>query len=231
MPPFSAGRRLLLAVTIVAIAHLPALILAQKPKPTETPTEPGSSDRMAKGPLRIHPQNPRYFTDGTKTASGSLRAVYLTGSHTWGNLCDYPPEKYPPFDYRAYLDFLGRYHHNFFRLWPGNLDSNPSPYERPGPGEGSDGRPRGPFPLESGVLRSATSARHCRAGPGNLRRHRPFLPVCDQIQALADAFFQSHEQRAGDQLRYEWRRAWGRGLRFIHPRDHTDSGGLCPQGG
>jgi hypothetical protein len=31
------------------------------------------------GPLRVHPANPRYFTDDTG------RAIYLTGSHTWAN--------------------------------------------------------------------------------------------------------------------------------------------------
>lgn len=36
----------------------------------------------ASGPLRIHPTNPRYFTDG------SGKAVLLTGSHTWANLQD-----------------------------------------------------------------------------------------------------------------------------------------------
>ena len=36
----------------------------------------------AKGPLRVHPENPRYFTDG------SGRAVYLTGSHVWNNWQD-----------------------------------------------------------------------------------------------------------------------------------------------
>ena len=30
----------------------------------------------ATGPLRVHPTNPRYFTDG------SGKAIYLTGSHT-----------------------------------------------------------------------------------------------------------------------------------------------------
>jgi hypothetical protein len=72
----------------------------------------------AKGPLRVHPENPRYFTDGTQGKDGSLRAVYLTGSHTWDNLVDMgrsdPPE---PFDFPAYLDFLERHHHNFIRLW------------------------------------------------------------------------------------------------------------------
>jgi Protein of unknown function (DUF4038)/Putative collagen-binding domain of a collagenase len=37
----------------------------------------------ARGPLRVCPANPRYFTDG------SGKAMLLTGSHTWGNLQDY----------------------------------------------------------------------------------------------------------------------------------------------
>src|SRR5262245_61307457 len=147
MPPLSAARRILLAVTIVAITLLPALILAENPDARQTSTDSKAGDRPAKGPLRLHPDNPRYFTDGTTTAQGSLRAVYLTGSHTWGNLCDYPPDRYPPFDYPAYLDFLGRYHHNFFRLWPGNLDSTPLLYERPGPGQAGDGKPRADLSL------------------------------------------------------------------------------------
>ena len=31
------------------------------------------------GPLRVHPENLRYFTDGTKHPDGSFRAVLLTG--------------------------------------------------------------------------------------------------------------------------------------------------------
>ena len=42
----------------------------------------------ASGPLRVHPTNPRYFTDGTRNTDGSLKAVYLTGSHTWNSLVD-----------------------------------------------------------------------------------------------------------------------------------------------
>lgn len=52
----------------------------------------------AGSPLRVHPGNPRYFTDGTMAQDGSLRAIYLTGSHTWGNLCDYRA-KHAAFDY------------------------------------------------------------------------------------------------------------------------------------
>jgi hypothetical protein len=54
------------------------------PAPPASPRE----TKQASGPLRVHPTNPRYFTDGTKLPDGSLKAVYLTGSHTWGNLCD-----------------------------------------------------------------------------------------------------------------------------------------------
>ncbi len=114
----------------------------------------------AKGPLRIHPENPRYFTDGTRTPDGSLRAVYLTGAHTWNNLVDMgrndPPE---PFDFPAYLDILHRYNHNFIRLWAwdstvwdtranGELGkdfthkASPLPWARTGPGNALDGKPR-----------------------------------------------------------------------------------------
>jgi hypothetical protein len=36
----------------------------------------------AKGPLQVHPENPRYFTDG------SGKAIFLTGAHTWANFQD-----------------------------------------------------------------------------------------------------------------------------------------------
>jgi hypothetical protein len=114
----------------------------------------------ATGPLRIHPENPRYFTDGTKIRDGSLKAVYLTGAHTWNNLVDMgrsdPPEA---FDFGAYLDFLERHHHNFIRLWAwdsvtwdtqanGRLGKDfvhhaaPLPWARTGPGNALDGKPK-----------------------------------------------------------------------------------------
>ena len=66
----------------------------------------------ASGPLRVHPRNPRYFSD----ASG--QAILLTGSHMWNNLVDMGPDDPPQaFDFAAYLDFLDRYGHNFIRLW------------------------------------------------------------------------------------------------------------------
>jgi hypothetical protein len=116
--------------------------------------------KAAKGPLRVHPANSRYFTDGTKRSDGSLKAVYVTGSHTWNSLVDMgqndPPE---PFDFGAYLAFLERHRHNFIRLWAwdsavwdtranGRLGKDyvhkaaPLPWVRPGPGVALDGKPR-----------------------------------------------------------------------------------------
>ena len=104
----------------------------------------------ASGPLRVLSGNPRYFTDG------SGRAILLTGSHTWSNLQDNGGSDPPPvFGYTAYLDFLQANNHNFFRLWTweqsrwtletadDNYWFNPMPpFERPGPGNALDGKPR-----------------------------------------------------------------------------------------
>ena len=109
--------------------------------------------------LRVHPTNPRYFTDGTPNPDGSLRAVYLTGSHTWANLQDNgltvgsptiatdPP---PAFDYDAYLKLMQASNLNFMRLWkidlPKHIYSNgtwfvsPHPWMRSGPGTALDGK-------------------------------------------------------------------------------------------
>src|SRR6516162_2629578 len=65
----------------------------------------------AKGPLKPHPTNPRYFTDG------SGKAIFLTGSHTWANLQDiaYAAKTSPPqFDFHSYVSFLKKHNHNFF---------------------------------------------------------------------------------------------------------------------
>ncbi|MBE9513435.1 MAG: hypothetical protein IMY83_00190 [Chloroflexi bacterium] len=103
----------------------------------------------AMGPLRVHPSNPRYFTDG------SGKAIYLTGSHTWTNLQDAwttdPPRT---LDYTAYLDFMQQYNHNFMRMWrdehpkyeyssfPTFAYTTPHPWERTGPGNAGDGEPK-----------------------------------------------------------------------------------------
>jgi hypothetical protein len=110
-----------------------------------------SAARPAMGPLRVHPENPRYFADP------GGRAVYLTGAHTWANLVDIGPTDPPPaFDFDAHLDFLERRHHNFIRLWAwepftwntkGNNQNalhtaRPQPYARSGPGNATDGKPK-----------------------------------------------------------------------------------------
>jgi len=99
------------------------------------------------GPLRVHPTNPRYFTDG------SDKAIYLTGSHTWCDFQDCSSSDPPPeFDSSAFLDFLVAHNHNFYRLWRAENAKggetgddfwfNPMPYQRPGPGSALDGKPR-----------------------------------------------------------------------------------------
>ncbi|MCL4499448.1 MAG: DUF6298 domain-containing protein, partial [Chloroflexi bacterium] len=109
--------------------------------------EPRNATR---GPLRVHPKNPRYFAD----RGGKL--VFLTGSHTWGNLQDYTyaSKRSPaPMNFADYLKFLISHNHNFIRLWtwesPVNRNASqstityqPMPYDRPGPGLGADGKPR-----------------------------------------------------------------------------------------
>jgi len=112
------------------------------------------SRQHALGPLRVHPANPRYFTNGTKLADGSWKAVYLTGSHTWANLIDRGPNDPPPaFDFNGYLDFLEKHNHNFIRLWGRQvswytkygdqpLHAAPLAWQRTGPGKALDGKPK-----------------------------------------------------------------------------------------
>ena len=96
-------------------------------------------------PLAVHPDNPRYLTDG------SGKAIYLTGSHTWNNLQN--NEVYPEVDFDGYLDFLQKYNHNFIRMWAWEqaawdpwaadmISVTPSPYLRTGPGDALDGKPK-----------------------------------------------------------------------------------------
>lgn len=107
-----------------------------------------SVNAAVKGPLTVHPDNPRYFADG------SGKVVYLTGSHIWNNLQDWgttdPP---PPLDHSAFLDFVKGYNHNYIRGWaweqakwvPWTTEPfyiYPVPYQRTGPGTALDGKPK-----------------------------------------------------------------------------------------
>src|SRR5688500_7223368 len=106
------------------------------------------------GPLRQHPENGRYFTDGTTDVSGAYKAIFLTGSHTWSNLIDRGPTDPPAkFDFNAYLDLLQAQNHNFIRMWSrhvawyheygeGELFAEPLAWERTGPGKALDGKPK-----------------------------------------------------------------------------------------
>jgi hypothetical protein len=115
----------------------------------------------ARGPLRVHPTNPRYFTDGTVDPDGQLRAVFLTGAHTWDLQADMGQDDPPvPFDFDRYLDFLEAHHHNFIRYWAWETTRfdvratrdwkskglvhyiAPHPYARTGPGLALDGQPK-----------------------------------------------------------------------------------------
>ena len=116
------------------------------------PAGPAQDRREMMGPLRIHPENPRYFTDG------SGRAIYLTGSHTWSNLQDQGPKDPPkPFDYEAYLDFLRERNHNFIRLWAWEqARGRPGPTARGRtPPTGSSARTRMPHRAGHGARRQA----------------------------------------------------------------------------
>ena len=109
---------------------------------------PNPSAQPAKGPLRVHPENPRYFTDG------SGKAVFLTGSHTWASFQERGVEgKTPDFDYGRYLDFMQGLGHNFMRMWrwehtqwmqfvPDDtlIRYKPMAYMRTGPGKAIDGK-------------------------------------------------------------------------------------------
>ena len=111
----------------------------------------GSKAAPTRGSLCAHPTNPRYFTDGTKGPDGSLRAIYLTGSHHWNNLQDSGKLGQPltgRFAYDGYLERLARLNHNFIRMWSwevgekSDLHYTPAVWVRPGPGTAADGKPK-----------------------------------------------------------------------------------------
>jgi hypothetical protein len=97
------------------------------------------------GLLEVDSTNPRYFSVG-----GAIKV--LSGFHTWETLVDHGAA-YPPsaFDYTAYLDAAAAKGTNFVKLWA--MESlrdwcdisilfYPPVYERTGPGNAADGRPK-----------------------------------------------------------------------------------------
>src|SRR5215207_4206145 len=111
----------------------------------------------AAGPLMVSKTNPRYFTVASEAEQ---KAIYLTGSHIWNNFHDgMGPgpdcgESAEEFDFEGYLKFLKDHGHNFIRLWRweqfksqaagGNfhLCRTPQPWQRTGPGDAKDGKPK-----------------------------------------------------------------------------------------
>jgi hypothetical protein len=136
-----------ICVSTIAAAILSLTCMAQEQGKPLTPLRAA----VATGPLRVHPTNPRYFTDG------SGKAIYLTGSHTWANMMD-RGQKNPPgvaFDYAAYMKWMVDHNFNFMRLWTaelpdaagpdyseGNFVGLPWKWLRTGPGSASDGGPK-----------------------------------------------------------------------------------------
>jgi hypothetical protein len=67
--------------------------------------------KSTQGPLRLHSQNPRYFT------SDDNQALYLVGSHTWANFQDIGLTGDALFDFDSYVAELVEREYNFVRLW------------------------------------------------------------------------------------------------------------------
>lgn len=118
-----------------------ALIVASvEPRDAEDST-------LANGPLRVHPQNRRYFMDGRG------QVVYLAGSHNWTTVQDHGFPLPVAFNFEEYVDFLTKHHHNFVRLWTwehadgapwttAGVRVSPLAFDRAGPGLAADGKPR-----------------------------------------------------------------------------------------
>ena len=68
----------------------------------------------AGGPLRVHPDNPRYFTDD------SGKAIYLAG-HQWFNDLQHAAWDFPvKVDWDRYLDFMEERKMNLCLIQPAN---------------------------------------------------------------------------------------------------------------
>ncbi len=137
---------------LVTLSLIVAVPLARSPMTSAVrAAEPATGP--AKGPLRAHPKNPRYFTDG------SGKTVYLTGSHTWNSFQDWGTnDSIQPTDFKAFVKMLVAHHHNFTLLWttelptfhalpsteksPPDFSVTPHPWLRTGPGNASDGKPK-----------------------------------------------------------------------------------------
>jgi hypothetical protein len=121
--------------------------------PSPPSDDPAAASKPITVPLKALSTNPHYFTDG------SGKAIYLTGSHTWNNFQDWGTnDAVQPLDFAAYVKMLVGHHHNFTLLWavelpvfhglpstasaPPDFTVTPHPWQRTGPGNASDGKPK-----------------------------------------------------------------------------------------
>lgn len=106
-----------------------------------------SSATPAPGPLRVFPENPRYFSDGKN-------AVYLAGFQYW-DVFDAKGNPSPDgMTYEEFLKISEKYGVNFIRLWRWNeltvfkysqeeaVNHHLHPWQRTGPGNAFDGKPK-----------------------------------------------------------------------------------------
>lgn len=120
--------------TVVGLNRARSTVGAER-RPTRTP---------APGPLRVHPKNGRYFTDG------SGKAIYLAG-HQWFNDLQHNAWNFPvKVDWERYLDFMVERKMNYLRNWIVWSVGDPTaghpsplmPFKRAGPGKALDGKPK-----------------------------------------------------------------------------------------
>jgi hypothetical protein len=121
-----------------------------------SPPGPASSSAPIMVPLRARSISPNYFSD----TNGKV--VYLMGSHTWNSFQDWGTNDSPvPFDFDSYVKMLVGHNHNFTLLWqtelprfcgvpttattPPDFFVAPLPWQRTGPGNASDGKPKFDF--------------------------------------------------------------------------------------
>lgn len=139
-------------IVILTVLSFPTTLAITSQARSDEPTA-SAPRKPITAPLKALTSNPHYFTDGTG------KAIYLTGSHTWNNLQDWGTDgKVRPLDFNAYVEMLVRHNHNFTLLWttelptfhglpttatsPPDFTVTPMPWQRTGPGNASDGKPK-----------------------------------------------------------------------------------------
>ena len=145
-------RSFLFSSSSAALATLAGLRVDSALGLVGTPSTNRGRRQPATGPLRVHPENPRYFTDGRG------QAVRLAGHQIFCDVQDnsfskkLTYENKQALDWAWYLDFAAARNLNFLRNWiiwstgSGVVDpartASPMMYRRTGPGRAADGLPK-----------------------------------------------------------------------------------------